>query len=179
MPPLIQSRRVDAMRQQIARHTASGRVRHRAARERFATLRQILGDGPVLQRSSRGNERCGPSFPAVDDLLRERDGRDAAVIVPNHVMDIRLFHGAGTSASPSSVFIASGFLAEDHLAGFGGGEGDFLVQSCSARKCRPRRCRLFRAASASRFRSIRIPTSSANAPHRFGALRAQAAFSTG
>ena len=51
--------------------------------------------------------RPEPAF--VDQLLGQRDGRNAAVVVPDHVRHAGLLDRLAPSSAPSAAFIASGF----------------------------------------------------------------------
>lgn len=59
-----------------------------------------------------------------DHLLCKGDGRDAAVIVADHIDDARFFDGGDHFPSLQGVE-GEGFLAEDGLAVLRGGDGDF------------------------------------------------------
>src|SRR5436309_580536 len=67
----------------------------------------------------------------IDQLLGESDGRDAAIIVPDHVWHTSLFHGLDHLQSLGSVH-GQRLLAKDHLAGFGRRNRDFLVHVIGA-----------------------------------------------
>src|SRR5262245_50707595 len=80
-------RRVDAVGEQIACHAATG-SRDIQPPQRRAALRQVRADRPVLQKVSSVMKNLS-EFAAVDDLLGERHGRNAAVVVPHDVRYIR------------------------------------------------------------------------------------------
>ena len=62
----------------------------------------------------------------VDQLLGERDGRDTAIVVPDHVGNARPFDGGNHLFAFSHVH-GQRLFAQDHLARGGGGQGDFLM----------------------------------------------------
>jgi len=78
-------RRVDAVRQQVARYAAAGR-RDVQSPQPVAASRPVGGDRPVLQKVGAVVEDAA-ELSLVDQLLREGDGRDAAIVVPNGVCD--------------------------------------------------------------------------------------------
>ena len=105
-PAVQPESRVDAMGEQIA-GDAAARRRHVEPPQRRAALRQFGVDRPVLQELGAIMEDAAE--PAVvDELLGQRDGRHAAIVVPHHVGDVA-FSTASTIFSPSGPFIASGF----------------------------------------------------------------------
>ncbi len=117
-------RGVDAVGEEVAGHPGSGSSGIEAP-EAFTTLREIGADGPVLQEVGAVVEDLA-ELAGVDDFLGEGDGRDATIVVPDRVGDAGIFDrihhwrtllgGAGQR-----------FLAEDHLAGLGGGDRDGSV----------------------------------------------------
>ena len=91
-----------------------------------AALRQVGRDRPVLQEVRAVVEDAAePAF--VDELLGQRDGRHAAVVVPDRV-GTPAFSTASTISWPSAVFIDSGFSHRIILPAFGGGDRDVVVQ---------------------------------------------------
>ena len=136
-----------------------------------------LRDGPVLQELGAVVEDAAEAA-FVDQLLRQRDGGHAAVVVPDHVAArrpsprpppwLRLRRRCGPAASrtspscrPCAAAMAISACVSLGLA--------ISIRSISVRL--DQRC-------ASRFRPIRSPSCAANASAR-SALRAQTAFSTG
>ena len=90
-----------------------------------AALRQIGGDRPVLKElGAVVKDSSEPSL--VDQLLGERHGGDAAVIVPDHVRNFRRLDG-GDHLHRFSGVAAERLLAHHHLAGRGGGDRDLGV----------------------------------------------------
>ena len=63
----------------------------------------------------------------VDELLRQRNGGNPAIVVPHGVGDAGFLHRLDHLATLDRVE-GQGFFAEDHFAGGGGGTGDFAVQ---------------------------------------------------
>ena len=143
--------RVDAVGEQVAGHAAAGR-RGVEPPQAGAALRQVGGDRPVLQEVGAVVEDAA-ELAFVDELLGERDGRDAAVVVPDDVRHAGLLDRLRTSlrlrrrSSPAASRTGSSCRPwrrrwRSPCAG------------CSACRCRRRRCPCARAASASRSRSI-------------------------
>ena len=98
---------VDAVGQQVAGDAAAGRG-HVEPPEAGAALRQVGGDGPVLQELGAVVEDLAE--PAlVDQLLGQRDGRHAAVVVPDHVRHAGLLDGLDHLQRLRRPFMASGF----------------------------------------------------------------------
>jgi hypothetical protein len=97
--------------------------RHRPA----PPLRQVGRDRPVLEELRPVMEDLAqPAF--VDQLLGQRHGGDAAVVVPDHVRHAGL-STAATMRSDSAALSAQRLLAEDHLAGLRRRDGDLRVRS--------------------------------------------------
>ena len=96
-----------------------------------AALRQVLGDGPVLQELGAVMEDA-PEPALVDQLLGQRDGGDAAVVVRDQVGHAGLLDGLDHLQALRPV-PRQRLLAQDHLAGLGGGDGDFPRACCSGR----------------------------------------------
>ena len=118
-------RRVDVVREQIAGHAAA-RDGDVEAPEPFAALRQVGGDGPVLQELGAVMEDAS-ELPLVDELLDHRDGRDAAVVVPDRVRHAGLLDRGGhrlrfLRGPPERL------LAHHHLAGLRRRDGDVVMR---------------------------------------------------
>jgi hypothetical protein len=79
------------MGQQVAGNAAAGDLRVQAPQP-GAALRQVFGDGPVLQEFGPIVEDSAKAA-LVDELACKGDGRHATVIVPDHVGHARLFDG--------------------------------------------------------------------------------------
>ena len=75
--------------------------------EAGAALRQVFGDRPVLQEVRAVVEDAAEAA-FVDELLGKRDGRHAAIVVPDRV-GTPAFSTASTISWPSAVSIDSGF----------------------------------------------------------------------
>src|SRR6185312_9825752 len=75
-------RRIDAMRQQVACHSASGHADVEAPQS-FAALWKILRNGPILQELRPVVENSAEAA-FVDQSFREYNCRHAAIVVPNH-----------------------------------------------------------------------------------------------
>ena len=116
---------VDGVRQQIAGDAAAGDLDVQPP-ERVAALRDVGGNGPVLQ-VGRAVVEGPPDAPFVDDLLGQRDGRHAPVVERDHVRDAGRFHRAHHLLAFGRVH-GQRLLAEDHLAGLRRGHGDLLVR---------------------------------------------------
>ena len=115
-------RGIDAMGEQVAGDAAAGDLGIEPP-QACAALRQVLRYGPILQEFGAIMEN--PAQPAlVDHVLGQCHRRNAAVIVPDHVGDARRLHRLGHFARFALV-ASKRFLAHHHLAGFGGGNGDF------------------------------------------------------
>ena len=131
-------RGVDAVREQIAGDAAAGDL-HIQPPEARAALRQIGADRPVLQKLRAIMENSAePAF--VDELLGQRDGGNAAVIIPNHVRHLRLLDGGhhllrlpGRSSPAAFRTESSCRLWRRRWRSRRG--------HCSARRCRSGRCR--------------------------------------
>ena len=117
--------RVDAVGEQVAGDARAGRGDVEPP-EPGAALRQVGRDRPVL-------EEVGPvvedlAEPAlVDQLLGERDGGHAAVVVPDRVRHAGLLDRVDHLLALGQVH-RQRLLAEDHLAGLGRGDGDLGVR---------------------------------------------------
>ena len=75
--------------------------------------------GPIVER---------PADAAfVDDLLDQRDGRHAAIVEGDHVGHARLLDRGDHLLGLGHVH-GQRLFADDHLAGLGRGEHDFVVQ---------------------------------------------------
>ena len=70
-----------------------------------------------------------PAF--IDELLGQRDRRHAAVVVPDHVRHSGLLDGLD-HLQPFGAVHRERLFAQDHFAGFGGGDGDFRVHVVGA-----------------------------------------------
>ena len=129
------------------RRAARGRRRPAAGRRRSSSP---AGIGAVVE------DLPEPAF--VDELLGQRDGGDAAVVVPDDVRHAGLLDGLRPSprlrprSSPAAFRRGSSCRPRPR-------RWRSRVCSCSACRCRRRRCRRARPASASRSRPIRSPTS--------------------
>ena len=124
--------------------------------EARAALRQVGGDRPVLQEVGAVVE--DPPEPAlVDQLLGQRDGRHAAVVVPDDVRHAglldRLAHLLRPRRRSSPAASRRGSSCRPRPRRWRSPRA-----GCSARRCRSRRCRRARRASASRSRPTRSPT---------------------
>ncbi len=117
--------RVDGMRQQIARHAAAGDFDVQPP-ERVAALRDVGGNGPVLQ-VRRAVMEGPPDAPLVDDLLGQRDGGHAPVVERDHVRNPGRLHRAHHLLAFGRIH-GQRLLAEDHLAGLRRRHGDLLVR---------------------------------------------------
>ncbi len=148
-------RGIDAVRQQIAGDTAASN-RDVEAPEALAALRQIGGDGPVLQKL-RAVVKDAAQASLVDQLLGERHGGNAAVVVPHHVAHTRGFHRFHHGFRLGGV-AAERLFAHHHLAGAGRGDGDFGMRVVGAGDIDQVDIRRFDNACANRFRPTRIPT---------------------
>ena len=95
-------------------------------------------DRPVLQEAGAIVEDLS-ELSRVDDLLDERDGRDAAVIVPDGVGDAGLLDRAHHRQRFLGV-ARQRLLAEHHLAGLRARRWRSRRAGRSARRCRSRRC---------------------------------------
>ena len=94
--------------------------------EPVAALRQVGRDRPVLQELRAVVEDLAE--PAlVDELLGQRDGRHAAVVVPDHVRHAGLLDRRRPS-SPPRPRSASGFSHRTILPACGRGDGDLGVR---------------------------------------------------
>ena len=110
---------------QVAGHAAAGGAGVDPP-QAGAALRQVGRDRPVLQEvRAVVKDAAEPAF--VDELLGERDGRHAAVVVPHRVRHARLLDG-GDHLLPLGRVHRQRLLAEDHLAGLGRGDRDVVVQ---------------------------------------------------
>ena len=117
-------RGIDAVREQVACDARARRLRIQTPQRR-AALRQIRVDGPVLQEVGAVVEDAAePTL--VDQLLGEGDSGCAAVVVPNRVGDAGLLDRCDHWLGFGRV-TGDGLLAENHLAGFGGRDGDRRV----------------------------------------------------
>ena len=145
---------VDAVGQQVAGDAAAG-FGGVEPPERRAALGQVGGDRPVLEEVGAVVEDAA-ELAFVDELLGQRDGGDAAVVVPDHVRDAGVLDGRGTSLrlrrrSWPAAFRRGPFCPprrrrwRSRRAGYWG------------RRCRPRRCRRARPGRASRSRWIVAP----------------------
>ncbi len=81
--PVQPHRGIEAVGDQVAGHPGAGGSRVEAPKGGTA-LGHIFGDGPVLQKTRPIMKRPAETS-LVDNLLSERNGRHAAVIVPDHV----------------------------------------------------------------------------------------------
>ena len=82
---------VDAVGEQVAGHAAAGGLGVEPP-QAGAALRQVGGDRPVLQEVGAVVEDAA-ELALVDELLGERHGGDAAVVVPDHVGHAGLLDG--------------------------------------------------------------------------------------
>lgn len=118
-------RRVDAMGEQVAGHAAAGGIGIESPGG-GSTLGDIFGDGPILEEEGAVVEDAS-EFPAIDDLFGQGYGGDAAIVVPDGVGDAGAFDGLDHADTFFDIH-GEGFFAEDHFAGFGGGQRDFAVE---------------------------------------------------
>ena len=116
---------VDAVGQQVAGHAAAGRVGIQSPSRR-AALRHVGVDRPVLQEVGAVVKNPAEST-FVDQLLGERYGGNASIVVPNHVFDAGLFDGLAHLFAFGLVH-RQWFFAQDHLARFGRGDRNLFVQ---------------------------------------------------
>ena len=106
------SGRVDAMREQVARHAGTS-GRGVEAPEACTALRQLGRDCPILEEVS-AVVKDATQFASSDDVLRERDGRKEAVVIPDEIREARLFHGGDHLLALLAVE-RQGLFAEDYL----------------------------------------------------------------
>ena len=118
-------RRVDAVGEQVARHTRAGGGGVEPPKGR-APLRQVGIDRPVLEKISAVVEDPA-ELAAIDDVLRERHRRDAAVVVPDHVRHAGLLDGGAHLLTLGHVH-RQRLLAEDRLAVLRRLDGDLSVE---------------------------------------------------
>jgi len=111
---------VDAVGEEVACDAGAGDLGVEAP-EAGAALREVGVDGPVLEEVRAVVEHAA-ELAGIDELLGEHDGGAAAVVIPDHVGHLRLVDGREHFLGFLGVQ-AEGFLAEDHLAGLGGGDG--------------------------------------------------------
>jgi hypothetical protein len=107
--------------EEIASHAAPGDRRIQAPQS-LASLRQVGRDRPVLQELCPVVEDAAePAF--VDQLPEERDGGNAAVVVPDRVR-----HPGALDGADHRFRLRGGaserLLAGHHLPGASGGDGD-------------------------------------------------------
>ena len=122
--------RIDAMGEQVAGDAAARDARVEPPQGRSA-LRQIGGNGPVLQEFRAIMEDAAePSF--VDQLLGERDGGDAAIIVPDHVRTARRLDRRDHPLGLGGVS-AERLFAHHHFPRFRGGDRDLRMRVVGAR----------------------------------------------
>ena len=107
MGPFSQSAVSMAVRQQIAGDAAAGNGSIQPPQS-FAALREILRDGPILEELRAVVEDAAEAA-FVDQMLEQHHGRHAAVVVPDHVSDLRGLHGMRPSLSASAALRPSGF----------------------------------------------------------------------
>jgi hypothetical protein len=98
---------VDAVGQQVAGHAAEPAASTSSRQSGGATLRDVLGDRPVLQEVGAVVEDP-PQPPSSINCLASVTAGHAAIVVPDHVGHARLFDGSA-HLLPSATFIASGF----------------------------------------------------------------------
>ena len=79
--------RVNAVREQIARHAAACGLRVETPQAR-AALREVGGNRPVLEEVRAVVENFA-EFAGINDLLRQRHSRHAAIIIPNRIRHLR------------------------------------------------------------------------------------------
>src|SRR5712692_9225645 len=115
---------VDAVRQQIAGDAAAGDF-HVEPPKSGAALREVLRDRPVLQEFRAVMEDASEAA-FVDELFGQGNGRDAAIVVPDHVRHLRALDGLDHFLAFGAVH-RERLFAQDHFAGLGGGEGDWGV----------------------------------------------------
>ena len=148
--------RVDAVGQQVAGDARAGRGDVEPPEPR-APLGQVGRDRPVLEEVGPVVE--DPAQPAlVDQLLGQRDGGHAAVVVPDRVRHAGLLDGVDHLLALDEVH-RQRLLAEDHLARLRPRRWRSRRACCWACRCRSRRCPSARSASASRSRPTRSPSS--------------------
>src|SRR5580658_2639405 len=123
-------RGVDIVRKKVARYAASGHAGIEPP-EAFAALRQVARNSPVLQENgSVVEDSAEASF--VDQLFRQGDRGNPAIVVPDHVGNTSILDG------PNHRFgfrrdASKRLFAQDDLAGFGGCDGDLGVRVVGAR----------------------------------------------
>ena len=105
--PVQPQRRVDVVREQIAGDAAAGDGDVEPPQP-FAALRQVLRDRPVLQEL-RAVVEDAPELALVDELLDHRDGRHAAVVVPDRVRHARRLDRGDHRSAASAALRPSGF----------------------------------------------------------------------
>ncbi len=118
-------RGIDAMGQQVAGHPGAGGFDVETP-EGGAALRQVGADGPVLQEIGAVVEDLSEPT-VVDELFGQHHRGTTAVIVPDHVRYPGLLDGFHHFLGLGRIH-REGFLAQDHFAGLGGGEGQVGMQ---------------------------------------------------
>ena len=110
------------MSEQIAGHAAAGDggIETPSA---GAALRNVGRDGPVLEEVGAVVEDL-TEVAAIDELLREGDGGNAAVVIPDHVGHTGSFDGSDHGVTFAGIH-GERFFTHHDLAGLGGGERDF------------------------------------------------------
>ncbi len=94
--------------------------------EPVTPLRQVGRDRPVLQEDGPIMEDL-PQAAFVDEILGQRDGRHAAVVVPDHIGHAGLLDRLD-HLGPFGRIHRQGLFAQHHLSGLGRGDGDVVVQ---------------------------------------------------
>ncbi len=115
---------VDGVGQQVAGDAGAGHFDIEAPEGR-AALGDLGRDRPVLKVGGAVVEGAADAA-FVDDLAGQGDGRHAAVVEPDHVRHAGVLDGPDHLLGLGDV-PRQRLLAEHHLAGAGGGDGDLLV----------------------------------------------------
>ena len=117
--------RVDAVREQVARHAGTGGGGVEAPETR-AALGQLGGDRPILEEVGAVVEHAA-QLAGGHDVLRERHGGEETVVIPDEVREARLLD-CGDHLLALLAVEGEGLFAEDHLAVLDALQGDLGVR---------------------------------------------------